>query len=52
MNAQYVYMHIQKVTYTFRGLMGGECSICIHAHSESLWVNAQYVYMNIQTVDG
>ena len=51
MNDQYAYLHIQKVTYTFRGLMG-ESSICIHAHSESLWVNAQYVYIHIQTVDG
>ena len=29
----------------------GECSICIHAHSDGGWVNAKYVYMHIQTVD-
>ena len=59
MNAQYVYLYIQRVdgcmlnmyTCTFRRLMG-ECSICIPVHSEGWLVNAQYIYLIIQTVDG
>ena len=58
-NAQYVYLHIQKMdrcmlnmyTCTFKRWMG-ECSICIPAHSNGGWVNAQYVYLHIQSVDG
>ena len=58
-NAQYVYMYIQRVDGwmliryidTFIGLKD-ECPICIHVHSEIWWVNAQYVYIHIKKFDG
>ena len=59
MNAQYVYLHNQRVdgrmlnmfTCTFRELVG-ECSICKSLHSDCGWMNTQYVYIYNQTVDG